>query len=545
MENKEITLGKELLGATRVKKVKFDVGSTMQSLYPAGSLWQSFGEGGRVYCHGKEFNGPDGVSYNHALATATYKIMYMVRQDYVSNTHVKMSYDDNSCSMESDESSKFCHNKFTGIHHYVMRDTSRTSTMCGDTPMVATRKSILVGEKLTKDDISYFLSHKDKLLFKIEEATKLCNCDFVYRTNYPGLYLLDSEICTTISADIIPPPGSINLEHQENIKLDYLDFKAENTTRFLYKHNSQKIENLSSKLINRLIEVYNQFPNSKMLRIHGEFFGQIRGEVLSIMQCEMKKLTVVKERSRCTEELEVMTEQGETYFLTPGSRLLTKEFQICDCDSQAFGNIFICQDHRNTPVNLIQNKHLALSYENMSQLHEIDPPGNNRIELENQLLRSSFSDSGIWDPEYVKARNSYMMRGPRYKAIISGIRGTLVPDSSDWQEAADKHLNFLDYLDYDEMVNLLFVNSGLKWFMDILTYMATLKFLLIDLIYNIFWKLLMANKYRKFVINSNMNWNDHRADDWVSAVTAMPQRSGQRRTNFYFYDENVNRTTAF
>ena len=103
----------------------------------------------------------------------------------------------------------------------------------------------------------------------------------------------------------------------------------------------------------------------------------------------------------------------------------------------------------------------------------------------------------------------------------------------------------MDYLDYDEMVNLLFVNSGLKWFMDILTYMATLKFLLIDLIYNIFWKLLMANKYRKFVINRNMNWNDHQADDWVSAVTAMPQRSGGRRTNFHFYDENVNRTTAF
>lgn len=215
------------------------------------------------------------------------------------------------------------------------------------------------------------------------------------------------------------------------------------------------------------------------------------------------------------------------YFLTPGSRLLTKEFQILQS------------------TYLIQNKHLALSYENMSQLHQIDPPGNNRIELENQLLRSSFSDSGIWDPEYVKARNSYMMRGPRYKAIISGIRGTLIPDSSDWQEAADQHLNFLDYLDYDKMVNLLFVNSGLKWFMDILTYMATLKFLLIDLIYNIFWKLLMANKYRKFVINRNMNWNDHRADDWVSAVTAMPQRSGRRRTNFHFYDENVNRTTAF
>ena len=101
----------------------------------------------------------------------------------------------------------------------------------------------------------------------------------------------------------------------------------------------------------------------------------------------------------------------------------------------------------------------------------------------------------------------------------------------------------MDYLDYDEMVNLLFVNSGLKWFMDILTYMATLKFLLIDLIYNIFWKLLMANKYRKFMINRRNLWNDPRADDWVSAVTAMPQR--RRRTNFYFYDENVNKTTAF
>ena len=132
-----------------------------------------------------------------------------------------------------------------------------------------------------------------------------------------------------------------------------------------------------------------------------------------------------------------------------------------------------------------------------------------------------------------------MMRGPRYKAIISGIRGTLVPDSSDWKEAVDKGFNFLDYLDYDELINLLFVNSGLKLFMDILTYFATLKFLLVDLMFNIFWKLCIGNKFRKLaLIRRNVRLlKDDRADEWLSAVTTMPQRR-RRAQNFYFCDEN-------
>ena len=83
----------------------------------------------------------------------------------------------------------------------------------------------------------------------------------------------------------------------------------------------------------------------------------------------------------------------------------------------------------------------------------------------------------------------------------------------------------------------------LKWFMDILTYIATLKFLLIDLLYNIFWKLLIGNKYRKLAtIRRNMRLlKDERADEWLSAVT-MPQR--RRQANFYFCNENP-RTTEF
>ena len=64
-------------------------------VYPAGTLWQSLSREGRVHCLGREFTGPDGITYPNALVTATYKIMYMVRQDFVSNTHVRMTYDDN------------------------------------------------------------------------------------------------------------------------------------------------------------------------------------------------------------------------------------------------------------------------------------------------------------------------------------------------------------------------------------------------------------------------------------------------------------------
>ena len=127
-------------------------------------------------------------------------------------------------------------------------------------------------------------------------------------------------------------------------QLDYLDFKSENTSRFLFNHNSDRIKRLQTNFLTRTIEIFNEFPNSKLLRIEDNYFGQIRGEIVSIMKCERKEMKVVKQRGRCTEELEVMNFDGEIMFLSPGTRLLTREFTICDCEQEAFGNIFIGQN---------------------------------------------------------------------------------------------------------------------------------------------------------------------------------------------------------
>ena len=173
-----------------------------------------------------------------------------------------------------------------------------------------------------------------------------------------------------------------------------------------------------------------------------------------------------------------------------------------------------------------------MSYEKYSTINEIDPLDHS-ITLKNQLAAiSSFVGSGIWDPEYVRARNAYMLRGKRYKAIVAGIRATIIPDSSSWADAPDSRINFLDYLDYDELINLLFVNSGLKLFLDMLTYIATLKFACVDLFYNIFWRLYIKEKAKKVLFHRDKVIIQRTAvDDWKTSLTR------RRRSNFYVYDE--------
>ena len=79
--------------------------------------------------------------------------------------------------------------------------------------------------------------------------------------------------------------------------------------------------------------------------------------------------------------------------------------------------------------------------------------------------------------------------------------------------------------------------------MDILTYLATLKFLLIDLLYTIFWKLFLADKYKRLRKKVNIVKKGDPVDEWISAMTTM-QRQKRRKTNFYVFNEE-NQVSSF
>ena len=70
-------------------------------------------------------------------------------------------------------------------------------------------------------------SHDDKLVLKM---TNRCNCDSTFKTNYPSVFVRDLSKCIGIESEQLPP-SAVDMEYQTNMKLDYLKFVSDNTSR--------------------------------------------------------------------------------------------------------------------------------------------------------------------------------------------------------------------------------------------------------------------------------------------------------------------------
>ena len=80
---------------TKATEVSFAVGSQLYKFDKIGMKWQAPYKENRVHCTGEKFTGPDGLTYPSAVVSATYKVQYLIRVGFVSNTHISMEYDDN------------------------------------------------------------------------------------------------------------------------------------------------------------------------------------------------------------------------------------------------------------------------------------------------------------------------------------------------------------------------------------------------------------------------------------------------------------------
>ena len=95
---------------------------------------------------------------------------------------------------------------------------------------------------MSQNDVNkVFISHDEKILLKMKKETDLCHCKHNWETNYSGLFVRLENDCYTLPTAKFPP-SSVNIENNQNIKLDYLSFTQDNYTRTLYDSLNDGIE---------------------------------------------------------------------------------------------------------------------------------------------------------------------------------------------------------------------------------------------------------------------------------------------------------------
>ena len=96
----------------------------------------------------------------------------------------------------------------------------------------------------------------------------------------------------------------MNMENHAIIKLDYLNFWSENTSRFFHRLASRNDEILEKKIISNILQVNREIGDNRVFPLQPPEFGIIRGEVLSTMICEEKTYKIDPNPPFCTEEIQ-------------------------------------------------------------------------------------------------------------------------------------------------------------------------------------------------------------------------------------------------
>ena len=91
--------------------------------------------------------------------------------------------------------------------------------------------------------------------------------------------------CESLSARNFPP-AAVNVEKNENIKLDYVSFKNENDTRNIYSILSDEIDEVSGTQIQNFLDVASTQEELTLFEIKRPHYGVLRGEVVSVLMCQ-------------------------------------------------------------------------------------------------------------------------------------------------------------------------------------------------------------------------------------------------------------------
>ena len=195
----------------------------------------------------------------------------MEKLSYTRNTQVMMDFDDGSCHIEEYEDEKICYNLFTAINYFIVKETKGVSENC---PYLPTRLRITRGNFLrSQNGFAVFLSDKDKCVFQLLEKIEICGCMESWKTNYNGIFLRKTGPCSILTPSNLPP-SAINAEHAINLKMDYVMFKSENTSRVFYKDLYKGITETQFRNFRHFIQLARKMKGGSLIEIQKPIFAR-------------------------------------------------------------------------------------------------------------------------------------------------------------------------------------------------------------------------------------------------------------------------------
>ena len=277
--------------------------------------------------------------------------------------------------------------------------------------------------------------------------------------------------CSSL-ADSDLPPNALNLEYNNNIKLDFMMFKSENNTKFIYELLQEDLEMSNLIWFRKFMTLSRKLPNLGVFEIQKPYFGKLRGEIVSVMKCPPKKYRVKTDLSYCTKELQVEDNTGNTYYMAAGTNVIQEQFQKDDCLGEESGIVYEVINKYGAKKFIVQEKEISEIKISGSLLQAISWTSK-LLQFKDWININSFSDSGVYDEEYLARRNSYIFEGEIYEAIQTGIRRSFV-NNEDWKAVATDTLDILGLLNHEELILNIFGGHWLLMIDDILKYLSYL-----------------------------------------------------------------------
>ena len=457
----QITVGQEY-GINKIFSIS--KGEQSLKLETIGLVYYDISDN-RYYCKGGFYTDARGVVHPNIVATAIYHVQYHVKKALTKNTQVLLSFDDGNCHLPFGSMSTLCYNIFLGINYYITRNADNQK----ECKYLPTRKGFLNGEIISTVKTKIFVAEKENIFLKLTKTSDVCDCKHSYLTQYKGLYIRNVQKCSSLT-DIDLPPNSLNLEYNNNIKLDYMMYKSENVTKFIYELLQEDLEISNLFWFKKFMTVSRKLPNLGVFEIQKPYFGKLRGEIISVMKCSKSRYKVRTNLSFCTKELQVEDNNGHNLYMAAGTNIIQEQFQKDDCLGEERGIVYEVINKQGFKKFIIQeNEIFEINISgNLMQTHSWT---NKQLLFNDWLNINSFVDSGIYDEEYLARRNSYIFEGEIYEAIQTGISRSFVK-KEDWKAVATDTLDILGLLNHEELILNIFGGSWLLMIDDILKYLS-------------------------------------------------------------------------
>ena len=229
-------------------------------------------------------------------------------------------------------------------------------------------------------------------------------------------------------------------------------------------------EKRNLRKFSKIIQSSGSEKSSQLIHLNGDYFGRMRGEIISVLKCPKKTFVVVSSRLNCSTELEVHDQTGERFFINPHSRLVQKTKNHAVCQTVGLGNVWKVQNAIGDFVYITQNKNVQIFPGNVKSLH-----GTNIFLADENISLSnlSFSGLGLYDDIYLKARNKYIFEPTTYQAMQSGITMFISNGKESEEDILSGNLNLLDMINYDELLGVIFDVSLFSWITPFMTVLGS------------------------------------------------------------------------